>query len=215
MSRPSWRSACALLAGSPPGWWSRRGVRLPSGLEAGERLLGVSVRWEDGIDDAFNRAVTQEQGEALEQRDAVDLKGGEAEHGCELKPLVRKQRVGQVQPLGGFLLVGSVLGGEAEEPRAGRGKAGVLVAEGARLRSAAAGAGNRIPRVVAAGRGLAGDGRYAGRRTPPRGRRARRGGRWCRRWPAARPAGAPCRRDGRRRRRPPARAGRRAAAGDP
>jgi hypothetical protein len=114
-------------------------------------LLGVAVRWEDGVDDTFDRAVAQEQRGPLEQCHAVDLEGREPQRGREFEPLVGKQRVGQVQPLGGFLLVGSVLRGEAEYPRVGRLKSGVLVAERARLRGAAAGAGDRVPLLVASG----------------------------------------------------------------
>ena len=86
-----------------------------------------------------------ETGQPLRQHGALDLEGRQPERPREVQVLVAQEREGEVQPLGGLPLVFRALRAQAEDARPEPVELIVVVAEGARLGCAAAGAGDPVP----------------------------------------------------------------------
>src|SRR5690242_15846509 len=135
---PSRWPYASCVPGSQYGWRSCL-------LQPRDDVFGVLVRWEDRVEDLLDAAVADDQRDALEQGHVLDLEGGQVESAGEGQLFVAQQLEGQVQPLGGFALVGGVLSAQPVDRGAEVLQLAVVIAESAGLRGAAAGAGDLVP----------------------------------------------------------------------
>src|SRR5258708_31558997 len=112
----------------------------------GHHFLGVLVRREYRIEHFGDGAVVDDERDALEQRHPRGREVRQLDRARELEVLVREHRKRQMQTLDRLALIGGVLRREAEKPGdAERLELGVMVAETAGLRRAAARPGELIP----------------------------------------------------------------------
>src|SRR5829696_4884156 len=119
--------ACCLL-GEPP-----------------DHIFGVSSRREDGREDLQNLPVCEDQGQTLYEGHSFGPERGKIEGPHELQVIVAQQGERKMQPRCRLALVHSRLGAQAEDSCSQTSQLGVVVAEGARLGCASAGAGDLVP----------------------------------------------------------------------
>jgi len=107
--------------------------------------LSVSVRWKHRIDAVQNASLPDDERETLEQTHALHLEPRQLETRRELAGRVTQQLERQVQPAHRLALIVRGLGAQAVNDRAKLLQVPMMVAIGARLRGATAGARYRVP----------------------------------------------------------------------
>src|SRR5260370_37184601 len=121
----------------------------------GNNRLRISVRWKDRIDTVRYASLPDDERESLEQPRALHLEARQPETRRELAFGVTQQLERQAQSAHRLALIVRGLGAQAIDDRAERLQLPMMVAIGARLRGAAAGARYRVPaRGAAQGHGL-------------------------------------------------------------
>ena len=123
----------------------------------GETVLGVppqpvdhvgrvTVRGKDWIPDVLDPPVADVQRQASKQDEALGFECRQTERTRQREIRVAQQRVWQLEPARGLLLVGGVLGRQPEDPNTQLLELCVTIPVAAGLWRTAPGAGNRIPR---------------------------------------------------------------------
>src|SRR5205814_10713228 len=109
-----------------------------SALQPSEHGLGVLVRREDRIEDLHDPTFLRDQREALDQTDALEGEGREAQRVGEPELPVAEDLVRQVRPADQLALVLRILAADAEDRRPQPPELGVQVTVRAGVRSSAA-----------------------------------------------------------------------------
>lgn len=105
----------------------------------GQHLRRVGIRRKHRVEHVLDNAVADHQREALEQGHPIDGEGGRLERRGKAQVGVAQEGKRQVQARDELLLVGGVLGAQAEDGGAERTHLGVMITEPACFR--------RIPRA--------------------------------------------------------------------
>jgi hypothetical protein len=121
-------------------------------LQPREHLLGITVRRENRVEDVLDPGVADYQRVAPVEGQALVGERRQAQGCRQLEALVAQDRERQLKTLDHLALVGAVLGRESENSHAGGLELAVVIAIGARLGRATAGAGSPIGGNVDPGR---------------------------------------------------------------
>jgi len=110
-------------------------------------LSGAFVGREDGIEDVFDVAIANDQGEALEEAHAGDVEGRQMEGVGEFEGGIAENFEGKIEARRHFALIAGGLGAKAEDFGFELRQFPIMIAKAAGLGSAAAGTGDIVPVV--------------------------------------------------------------------